>query len=224
MKLLLVALFFTVSLSGCGYIKSYFPDKHLDYQLTKEIPELVVPEDLSHSAIREQPGFNSRRRRPAYQNRRVVEPESEQVVVEKKQEAEAEAKPAVYVELVEFSGGASRIRIEESMERIWRTVGKALSRHSIEIIARDEEYRIYTVLYDADFKKVHDGSLWDEVVFMFSDDPAQEKEFKVRLIENGGFTEVLVLDKQGVPLSKGKGLKLLELLYGTIKTDLANRD
>lgn len=35
-----------LGLTGCGYIKSLFPDKEKDYQYTTEIPELVIPAGL----------------------------------------------------------------------------------------------------------------------------------------------------------------------------------
>ena len=220
------SLLILFNLTACG-LKKYFPDKEREYQLITEIPPLTVPSDLSSDAIQKRetvdPGV------PVYQNKEHVTSDSEgldstseqnvadQNVVDEK----AETKEIIYVDLVEFSGGATRIRIEDTIERNWRTVGKALSRHSIEITARDELDRIYFVQYDADFKRVEDGSLWDEVIFIFGSDPAQEKEFQVRLVENGSLTEVIVLDKEGKPLSKGPGLKLLRLLFETIKEDLA---
>lgn len=229
-----ISLLIVFNLSACG-LKEFFPDKSKEYQLITEIPPLTVPSDLSTDAIQKSepvvPGM------PVYQNREEPTPVSEDIdstseenvaeesvadedvvdVVDEK----TEKQESIYVDLVEFSGGATRIRIEDTIDRNWRTVGKALSRHSIEIIDRNELERIYFVQYDADFKKVEDGSLWDEALFIFGSDPAQEKEFRVRLVENGSLTEVIVLDKEDKPLSKGPGLKLLRLLFETIKEDLA---
>ncbi len=39
-------LFCTLGLSGCSTIKRYFPDKEKDYHYSKEIPPLILPEDL----------------------------------------------------------------------------------------------------------------------------------------------------------------------------------
>lgn len=213
MKLkLIICLLVVLGLSGCGHIKGYFPDKEKDYQLTTEIPELVVPADLTDNAIQNNATIEAKVaviKNTASNNN---SPESDQ------------KKELIYVDLVEYSGGATRIRIEDSIERIWRTVGKALSRHSIEITNRNELERVYYVQYDPDFKEVEDGSLWDEAMFIFGSDPANEKEFKVRLAENGTLTEIIVLDSNDQPLSKGPGLKLLNLLYKTIKADLLNAD
>ncbi len=218
-----VSLLILLNLSACGAIKSFFPDKSKDYQLITEIPVLVVPADLSSNAIHDSEIDVSSI--PVYRNQSVApdfeETDSSSIADENVTEESPEPKETIYVDLVEFSGGVTRIRIEDTIERNWRTVGKALSRHSIEITARDELDRIYFVQYDPDFKKVEDGSLWDEVLFIFGSDPAQEKEFRVRLVENGSLTEVIVLDKNDKPLSKGPGLKLLRLLFESIKEDLA---
>ena len=195
-------------LSACGHMKSYFPDKEKDYQLTTEIPELIVPSDLT-DAVQRPVAIDS----PA-----VISNEE----VEGAASVNRDKKQSIDVDLVEFAGGAARIQIEDSIERSWRTVGKALSSHSIEITDRNELERVFHVQYDPDFKKVEDGSLWDEVLFIFGSDPAKEKEFKVRLAESNSLTEVIVLDSDDQPLSEGSGLKLLKLLYKTIKEDLSN--
>ncbi|MFK5949165.1 MAG: outer membrane protein assembly factor BamC [Methylococcales bacterium] len=199
-----------LNVSGCGSIKALFPDKEKDYQFTTEIPELQVPSDLTDT-IDHNTGI-------AYTALPIIS--KPLAKVENKETTENDKKPGTLVELVEYSGGATRIRIEDTIERSWRIVGKALSGNAIEITNRDENDKLYTVQYDPDFKKVEDGSLWDEVLFIFGSDPANDKEFKIRLAENGALTEVIVLDKDDLPLSQGAGLKLLNLLYKTIKDDL----
>ncbi len=213
MKKVNIAFYFflTVNLYGCGSIKALFPDKEKDYQFTTEIPELKVPADLTDT-IDHNTGIK-------YSALPVISkpPPS---TVENKDVTDSHKKPSTLVELVEYSGGATRIRIEDTIERSWRIVGKALSSNSIEITNRNENEKLYSVQYDPDFKKVEDGSLWDEVLFIFGSDPANDKAFKIRLAENGALTEVIVLDKDDQPLSQGAGLKLLNLLYKTIKKDL----
>ena len=198
-----------LSLSGCAAIKNYFPDKEKDYQLTAEIPELIIPVDLSHAG-----GLPTQQ---IYTPSSV--PDLTLATTENKPSVDREKKTAV-VEIVEYSGGVTRIRIEETIKRTWRIVGKALSRNAIEITKRNEYQSVYFVQYDPDFKNVEDGSIWDEVLFIFGNDPANEQEYKIRLAENGMLTEIIVLDNKDIPQSKGKGLKLLNLLYKTIKEDL----
>lgn len=199
------------STAACSRIKSYFPDKEKDYQFTTEIPELQVPEDLQDHAIKEK-SLIPQQIYETTEYEQVSEPNNEE-------------KPVfIPVELLEFDGGATRLRIEESIERAWRYVGKALSRQSIEIINRNDEQFMYIVQYDPDAKDIEDGSIWDELVFLFGDDPAQEKEFRIRLTEkNQKMTEVIVLDENDVPISQGAGLRLLNLLKDTINQDLAKQ-
>lgn len=196
-------------MNGCSTIKNSFPDKEKEYQLTTEIPALIIPSDLS--GYDNQPSSAI----PSYPSIIDQQQPAEETAVETD-----EKKSVVHVELVEYSGGAPRIRIEDSLQRTWRIVGKALSRNAIEITNRNEDESFYTVQYDADFKGVEDGSLWDEVLFIFGNDPANEQEYKIRLAENGMLTEIIVLDNKDLPQSKGNGFKLLRLLYKTIKADL----
>ncbi len=207
-QLLLISLVILLNISGCSTIKSFFPDKEKDYQLTSEIAELKIPSDLSNNSI---------------QNIDVIEDSPkvsqrfERTIV-KTDELENQQKP-VEKDRVEFADGATRIRFNGSIERTWRKVGKALTRHSIEITNRNKTDRIYLVQYDPDFKKVKDGSLWDEVLFIFGGDPAQEQEFGIKLVENKVVTEIFVVDKNNKPLSEGAGLKLLNLLHKTLQED-----
>lgn len=195
-------------MSSCGFMKDYFPDKKKDYQLTKEIPALKVPTDLS--------GNNSQ---PI---RRVFPGSTKELDADVKREALKNTvnKSGLYVDLIEYSDKAARIKINDSFIRAWRIVGKALSHQSIEITDRDVINSVYIIQYDPNFEKVEDGSIWDELLFIFTSDPAKEQEYKVKLTEEWGITDVIVLDKNKNELSDGAGLELLKLLYRTIKEDL----
>ncbi len=199
--------------AACSQIKSYFPDKEKDYQFTTEIPPLQLPPDLQDNAIVDKPLVAE----PLY-------PQESAPTVAGDGERSPAAAPVKFipVELVDYDGGATRLRIEEPIDRAWRYVGKALSRHSIEIIDRNEGQYTYSVQYDPSGQKVEDGAIWDELVFFFGDDPAQEKEFHIKMAEkNARMTEVIVLDSSDKPRSQGAGLKLLILLRDTINEDLA---
>ena len=234
---LFFALLFVLTISACSDMQKHFPDKERDYQLTTEIPGLNIPADLSDNAIQQ----TSEEHTPRHdktgiavsENSQITSPQSisdledgtEEAIgiddqIEEYEEYQEDVQELVYIELVKFSGGATRIRVEAPFARIWRVVGKAISRHSIEIIDRNETDRTYIVKYDAEFEKVEDGSLWDEVVFIFGSDPAQEKTYKIKVVENGTLIEVIVLDENNKPLSKGAGLELLNLLYNSMKLDL----
>jgi outer membrane protein assembly factor BamC len=208
---LFISLPLLLNISACSSVKSIFPDKEKDYQLTSEIPELKIPSDLSDNTPQDNVDIKNTQK----EDGRTVSQSFETAP----SEIDDKQKPAA-TDKVKFADGASRIRVEEAIETTWRKVGKALSRHSIEITDRNERDRIYLVQYDPDFKKVEDGSLWDEVLFIFGGDPAQEKEFGIKLIEKKTNTEIFVVDSDEKPLSKGAGLKLLKLLNKTLEEDL----
>lgn len=217
-----ISLLILFNIMACNSVKGYLPDKEKDYQLMTEIPALIIPDDLTNNAIKDAPVIQARQ---AVQQRRSRAVANTDTAVETEADATTQAtenEENIYIDLVEFSGGATRIRMEQNLESSWRTVGKALSRQSIEITDRNEEDKVYFVQYDPDFKKVEDGSLWDEALFLFGSDPSQEKEYRVRLVENGTLTEIIVFDSNDKPMSKGIGFKLLNLLYRTMKDDLAN--
>lgn len=211
---LFVGLSLLLTISACSTIKSFFPDKEKDYQLSSEIPALKIPADLSDlsgntaqdSAVIEQAIIKENS--PVSQRIKTVTPESH------------DKERPVSIVWVKLADSTLRIRIEDSIKTTWRRVGKALSRHSIEITDRNKKERIFLVQYDPDFKKVEDGSLWDEFWFIFGGDPAQEKEFGIRLVEKKTNTEIFVVDENDTPLSDGTGLKLLNLLHKTLEEDL----
>jgi outer membrane protein assembly factor BamC len=123
--------------------------------------------------------------------------------------------------LVKSDDGVSRLRIGAPLARAWRMVGKALSRHSIEVTSRNQEEGLMHVQYDPDEQAPEDGSIRDEVSFFLEGFGINEKEYVIKLAGNKQQTEVMVTDKEQKPLAEGPGLKLLTLLYDTIKADLA---
>lgn len=210
---LLTGLLLLLNISACSSIKSFFPDKEKDYQLTSEIPALIIPPDLSNNSIQDSDVTEEtvvEDNRPVSQRFERAIPETDEK--ENKQNSDGKDK-------VDFADGSTRIHFNGTLERTWRKVGKALTRHSIEITDRNKKERIYLVQYDPDFKKVEDGSLWDEVLFIFAGDPAQEQEYGIKLVENKTVTKIFVLDENDQPLSEGAGLKLLNLLHKTLQED-----
>jgi len=189
-------------LTACGWVKSQFPDKGKDYYYSSEIPPLYVPPELSNNSIDTQAGV-------VESGASVQSPGTPQVVVDQ-------------VKLVQPTGGAARIQLNEPFDRAWRIVGKALSRQALEITDRNFEDGVYFVQYDPNAHALEDGSIWDELVFFFGEDQNQEKEYRVRLAAKQQFTEVIVTDENDVPLSDGPGLKLLKSIFKAIQADYAD--
>jgi len=117
MKRKLLSRFFILvmlmSLSGCSYVQSLFPDKERDYQFTTEIPSLVLPPDLNRSA-------NAAAAAPAPAKVPVAEvvadgsATTEAEVFQATEPTEAEPsvdQKTIQVELVKSEQGENRLRI-----------------------------------------------------------------------------------------------------------------
>lgn len=136
------------------------------------------------------------------------------------------AKPeAIPVELIKVADGNARLRLGVPLDKAWRTIDKALSRKGVEVTNRDKQENTFNLHYDPNEKKLEDGSLWDEALFIFSGFQGDEKEFFVKLIDNSTDTkqqtDVVILDKTQQQSIDASALNLLNLLQETIKTDFA---
>ena len=205
-------------LPACSQIKAHFPDKEKDYQLTKEISALKIPEDLSgnkaeiETAPIEGDIFEDDKREVAF-----VNDEDDEFRFVSSDDTHSEL-----VDLIKYSDKSSRIEIKEPFVRSWRIVGKALTHHAIEVTNRDVLNGTYFIQYDPEFKEINDDSIWDELTFIFGADPAKEKEYKVQLVEKVGVTTVSISSKDEGEESEMIATTLLELLYGTIELDLSD--
>jgi outer membrane protein assembly factor BamC len=249
MKVRIGSLFITatvlLNLSACSYVKTLFPDKEKDYQYTTEIPPLILPDDLKKSHA---PGLTTPAPSPppvstgadnaavpaSAINAPVEEPASttpaanEPAVTTPTAAASPESEPvipdtAIKVERIKFNEGENRLRINVPFTRAWRIVGKALSRKFIEVSERNQEARLFTVLYDANEGKAKEESYWDDIMFMFRGIQANEKTYRLKLDENNKQTDITVIDEDRQLLSDAGSVKLLTLLEETIKADLAKK-
>lgn len=208
-----------VDVSACTTIKNLFPDKEKDYQFTTEIPPLILPPDLAGDASAKLPTP------PAAPATTPSAPAAESVdevpAYTPTETAPAIDRSLIQVELIDAESGAKRLRISAPSEIAWRMVGKALSRKSIEVTNRNQDERVFDVQYDQSKQDVKDGSVWDELVFMFKGFEANEQAFTVKLQESNQQTDVMILDKDQKPVSDDASLSLTMLLYDTLKADLA---
>jgi len=111
--------------------------------------------------------------------------------------------------------------IAAPFDAAWRVVDKALSRKSIEVTNRDKQTKLFSLRYDPNEKKLEDGSLWDEALFIFSGFQNDEKALILKLSDIDQQTQVEVLDKDQQPTTDPVALTLLKALLETIKTDFA---
>lgn len=215
----------TIGLPACSYVKTLFPDKEKDYQFTTEIAPLTLPDDLQEKDTPSTPTSQapvstaSEPESPA----QTTATEAQQPVAEPVIPETTEAAPVktVTVELLKDDND-TRLRINTPLAQAWRIVDKALSRKSIEVTKRDQEGALFAVQYDPQEHTPEDGSIWNELGFIFSGFENDEKEMLLLLTSHGDSTEVSVFDAEQKPVNDAHSLSLLNLLHNTIKTDLAN--
>ena len=218
-----------VNLSACSTIKEAFPDKEKDYQLTRDIPKLVLPSDLDKGSSLTVSNTNRPQTSEA-----SAEPVPE---TEAKPEAAAEDRPAlpadddkppldpasVTVELLSSSSNINYLRINTAFADAWRIVSKGLSRKSIEVNERNQAEKTFIVQYDPDEKPVEDGTFNDEINFILKGFQSNEKEYLLRLVETNGQTDVVILNNEKKPVSDEASLKLLKVLQHSIKSNLSGK-
>ena len=238
-------------LSACSYLEDLFPDKEKDYQYTTEIPLLNWPSDLRKNAAaggnaageslsggQQQtatsvPENNSVEEGAAATENTAAEtnppaPQSETAPpvtpTEIKTSEEDSRNTISSVEIIKYDDGESRLRLGTGAAKAWRAVSKALSHNSLEVTERNHDQGLITVQYDPDEKKAKDDSLLDEIKFFFHGIDTNEEEYRLKLEEHDGNTDLLVLNQEHLPiLNSEAALRLLKLIADTIKTDQAER-
>lgn len=217
------------SLTACSYIKGLFPDKERDYQFRTEIAELIVPDDLKSS------GLPAKAASSAKSASAAVEKPSASAKPENKYDAPATrqqpsgAKPPIaeageeqpLTQATVSNTAVSSLQIDQPQIQAWRLVARALSRQKIEIVERNQERGYFYVKYDPDEIKPADSTLWDEMLFLFGDDPSHEQEYRISLLEVApDATEVTVQNEAGKTLSSRPATHLLKLITDGINLDL----
>lgn len=220
---------------GCSTIKSWFPDKERDYQFRTEIPDLIIPDELkAHSLPNRMSGQVAAANSPATPVPSAVPVPGvkrlpETVVPSAPQEATAAVKQnqpdsqtsTDSVIVAAGNSAVSSLQVDQPQSQAWRLVARALSRQKIEIVERNIDKAYFYVKYDPDSIKPEDNSIWDEVAFLFGEDPSHEQEYRISLLETGQqTTEVTVQDSEGKTLSNRTATHLLKLITDGINLDL----
>lgn len=169
---------------------------------------------------------------PAQTETEQSAPAAEQGQAEQAPEQSAEQQPAEQaetpsedpaaptpVELVHYADGERRLRIQKTPEFAWHLVSKALSRNAIEVTERDQDQKLFHVLYNPEVKKAEDGSLLDEALFFLKGIETNEKRYLLKLIAVDGNSDLAVMDEDLNPVvNDAVAIKLLKLLGGTIQS------
>ncbi|MEY4210739.1 MAG: hypothetical protein RLZ92_1120 [Pseudomonadota bacterium] len=206
--------------TACSTIKSWFPDKERDYQFRSEIAPLIIPEDLkAKTASLAMPVSNGRtpeQMAAAAVAQATNEAKAVADAPAKKTESETKA-PAKAA-----GSGVSSLQIDQSTTQSARLVGRALSRQKLEIVERNIDKGYFYIKFDPQAVKAEDKDFWDELNFMFGDDPSNEQEYRITLQEIAPqTTEVTIQDSDGKSLSNSIATNLLKLIAEAINQDLA---
>jgi len=214
-------------LSACSTIKSWFPDKERDYQYTAEIPELIVPEDMKYGGV-ERLSKSS----PALDQGDVTDISTDDPVSavdvhpdvalsQRESEPEETSSPETQQKPNSEPGTASSLQIDQAKMPATRLVGKALTRRQVEIVERNIDRGYYYVKFDPNAVEAKDESIWDELNFLFGDDPSQEQEYRITIRKvDEQMSEVTVQDSDGKTLSNGVANALLKLITDGINEDI----
>lgn len=214
-------------LSACSTIKSWFPDKERDYQFTSEIPALIVPEELKNKGMAPISTSTVTAASAAPAESMAV---SESVsALDNSQATPSPSEPATPEQTETTptstaSAGVSTLQIDQAKTPATRMVGRAMSRKKMEIVERNIDKGYFYVKYDPDAVKPSDESIWDELNFLFGDDPSQEQEYRVTVRGIGPQTsEVTVQDSEGKTLSNAPANALLKQITEGIN-EVVNQD
>jgi len=225
---LIVGVLLVSGLSACGVIKSWFPDKERDYQFTTEIPELIIPDDLKNKDSAKLPSRPIERALPepdpvtgsrytAESEDSATESADTNTAEESASDQTPESAPAA------STSTASTLQIDQAKNAATRTVGKALTRQKLEVVERNIDKGYFYIKYDPKAEKVSDDSIWDEINFLFGDDPSQEKEYRITVQSLGAeMSEVTVQNSKGESLSNQTANSLLGLIAEGINISQQN--
>ena len=210
--------------SGCSYIKSLFPDKERDYQFRTEIPELIIPEDLNaHKLSGPLKTVTVTEAAPANTGSAIAAPvKSGSTASETTGASRGQSSTSTIT--VDRSAPAvpgSSLMIDQMQKQAWRLVARALSRQNIEIVERNMEQGYFYVKYDPNAVKPEDSSFWDEMLFLFGEDPSHEKEYRISLLEVAPLeTEVTIQNSEGKTIADHASIALLKSITDGINNDI----
>ena len=186
-----LAIISIAAIAACGSL----PDKEQAYKESVELPPLEVPPNLTTSSIDD-----------------PVVVTSDDLVVPKESEIEttADIKDSSATEGEE---ALTYLEIGDSFPQAWRLVGKALSRVDAEVFDQNRSLGIYYVLYEDKEAREAQTGFWSKLSFWRDEAvDTEEKEYRLKLQEQGDQTTIMVLDDTGKAQSQGPGLKLLQLV------------
>lgn len=202
-----------VSLAGCSYIASFFPDKQKQYQYTSEIPPLEVPPDLSLSTVTGARWRGPEGAGPA----KSAAPEVAAPEVAAPADDDKSGADGGKAILAQNTEDVPLIELPMPFSDAWNDVGRALGRMKVEVSDQNRTDGVYYVYYGGPKEKYRDQGVWEDIAALFSGEGDGALEYRVKLEEHKGgsrtSTDVFLFDSDGQPVRQGPPLDLLKQLH-----------
>jgi outer membrane protein assembly factor BamC len=123
--------------------------------------------------------------------------------------------PAFRASISKSSAGAETLQVLEPFDRAWRRVGLALDRVGFTVEDRDRQKGLYFVRYADPEAESKDGFLTR--LFGSSADKVKPEQYRVQVRQDGGNSQVNVLNKAGAADSSRTASRILSLLHEQLK-------
>ncbi len=112
------------------------------------------------------------------------------------------------------------LKVAEPFDRAWRRVGLALDRSGFTVEDRDRSKGMFFVRYidpDADAQSGQTKSWFDRLAFWRSDKPADRPQFRIKVAELAGASEVEVQTADGKPDNSPTAKRIMTLLFEQLR-------
>ncbi len=112
------------------------------------------------------------------------------------------------------------LKVAEPFDRAWRRVGLALDRSGFTVEDRDRSKGMFFVRYidpDADAQSGEKKGWLDRLAFWRSDKPADRPQFRIKVAEVAGTTEVEVQTAEGKPDNSPTAKRIMTLLFEQLR-------
>lgn len=215
--------------AGCTMVKSWFPDKHKEYQYVSEIPALEVPPDLTSSTIdgatggyRESWQSAASEEKPASASlRESTPPPGTDMTPERAKELEAARNHPKPV-LAENLQNIPVIEVQATYDIAWAEIAKALGRMRLEIIDQNKADGMIVVHYRKEDHPYEDRGLIGDLQDMWNGGSPKTYEYRIKVEPYKGATSIFVLDTEGATIKGGEGFELLKELNQALQTTALN--
>jgi len=115
------------------------------------------------------------------------------------------------------TGEGVLLRIDDQFTRSWRLVGLALDRVGFAVEDRDRTAGIYYVRYNDPATQTESGGLLSRLKFWGDDEPERDTEYRIKLTQQGGLTEVQVLNAREELDKTPTATRILKLIQEQIR-------